>query len=84
MLTEALNGAPISGKGKKGKNGAAAESAGPALVNGTQIKEFRTEYAKSGGSACGICEAKIPKGAVRIGKKEYDSVRAKMYGPYDR
>jgi hypothetical protein len=48
------------------------------------MKEFRTEYAKSGASTCGVCEEKIPKGAVRIGKKEYETTRAKMYGPYDR
>jgi hypothetical protein len=54
------------------------------VINGTFMKDFRTEYAKSGASGCGVCEEKIPKGKVRIGKKEYDSTRAKMYGPYDR
>ena len=86
LITNAAAGAPLAGKGKSGKGGKAeVESGGAAsLVNGTNIREFRTEYAKSGGSKCGICEDKIPKGAVRIGKKEYDSTRAKMYGPYDR
>jgi hypothetical protein len=86
MMNEAMSGAPVSVKGKsgKGKNGA-AEAAGPgAVINGTFMKDFRTEYAKSGASGCGVCEEKIPKGKVRIGKKEYDSTRAKMYGPYDR
>merc|ERR1712223_394433 len=36
------------------------------------------------GSTCGICEEKIKKGVPRAGKKEYESTRAKMYGPYDR
>ena len=48
------------------------------------MKDFRTELAKSGASKCGACEEKIKKGEARIGKKEYDSQRAKMYGPYDR
>ena len=72
-------GAVVAGKGKKGGQAAAA-----AVSNGTDMKDFRTEYAKSGGSKCGACEDKIPKGHVRIGKKEYDSTRAKMYGPYDK
>jgi hypothetical protein len=69
----------VAGKGKKGSKTAEA-----AVSNGTDMKDFRTEYAKSGVSKCGACEEKIPKGHVRIGKKEYDSTRAKMYGPYDR
>ena len=86
MITSAALGAPLAGKGKSGKGKAAAADSGAAdsLINGTLIREFRTEYAKSGGSVCGICEEKIPKAAVRIGKKEYESTRAKMYGPYDR
>jgi hypothetical protein len=84
MMTEAMSGPPVSGKGKSGKGKNGAEAGAGALINGTQMKEFRTEYAKSGASTCGVCEEKIPKGAVRIGKKEYETTRAKMYGPYDR
>lgn len=40
------------GKGKKGK---------VELVDGTMVKDFRTEYAKSGASTCKSCEEKIPK-----------------------
>jgi poly [ADP-ribose] polymerase len=86
MMDAAIAAGPLAtGKGKsgKGKNGAVAGASG-GMVNGTLMCDFRTEYAKSGGSVCGACEEKIPKGAVRIGKKEYDSTRAKMYGPYDR
>jgi hypothetical protein len=31
------------------------------LVDGTVLKDFRTEYAKSGASTCRTCEEKIPK-----------------------
>ena len=48
------------------------------------MSDFRLELAKSGASKCGICEEKIPKGVVRVGKKEFNSQRAKMYGPYDK
>ena len=82
LMDEAMAGGPPV-KGKKGKAGAADEGPG-GLINGTFMKDFRTELAKSGASGCGVCEEKIPKGSVRIGKKEYDSTRAKMYGPYDK
>jgi len=65
---------PGETSGKKGKSSGDDDS--------TFLKDFTTEYAKSGASYCGACEEKIPKNAVRIGKKEYDTTRAKMYGPY--
>jgi hypothetical protein len=81
-MAEAMaGGPPVSGK--KGKAGAVDEGPG-GVINGTFMKDFRTELAKSGASGCGVCEEKIPKGSVRIGKKEYESTRAKMYGPYDK
>ena len=47
------------------------------------MKDFRLELAKSGAAKCKVCEEKIKKGEARISKKEYNSQRAKMYGPYD-
>ena len=44
------------GKGKKGKGRGDME-----MVEGTIIKDFRTEYAKSGAAKCRTCEEKIPK-----------------------
>ncbi|KAI0222771.1 Poly [ADP-ribose] polymerase 1 [Lamellibrachia satsuma] len=41
------------------------------------------EYAKSGRSTCRGCEEKIAKGEVRISKKDFDGLKAKMYGPQD-
>jgi hypothetical protein len=43
------------------------------------LKDFAIQYAKSGASTCQACEEKIPKGDVRISKKDYDSERALMY-----
>jgi len=66
------------GKGK-GKGKGKVE-----VVDGTVIKDYRTEYAKSGASTCRSCEEKIPKGEVRIAKKDFDDEKAKRYGPMDR
>jgi len=77
----------IEPKGKKGKKGAASKGgagAGGGLTDGTLLKDFRTEYAKSGAAKCRTCEEKIGKGEVRICKKDYDDDRAKQYGPLDR
>ena len=38
----------------------------------------------SGSSKCGICEDLIKKGDVRVGKKIYDTRRAKLNRPYFR
>ena len=86
MLEAALTGGAIPAKGgKKGSKKAANGSAGGGLsANGTILKDFRLEYAKSGASKCGVCEEKIKKNEVRAGKKEYESQRAKMYSPYDK
>ena len=48
------------------------------------MKDFRLELAKSGKANCGACKEKIKKGGARIGKKEFDSQRAKLFGPYER
>ena len=50
----------------------------------TVLEDFSIEYAKSGSSKCGICEEKIKKGDIRVGKKIYDTRMAKLNGPYDR
>ncbi|NP_001191521.1 poly-(ADP-ribose) polymerase I [Aplysia californica] len=60
------------GKGGGGDDGGAAST-----------EDFNTEYAKSGKSRCRGCEENIAKDSLRISKKEYESQRAKMYGPQD-
>lgn len=84
MLENCLKGGTPASTGKGSKKGAKADTGGGLSAHGTIMKDFRLEYAKSGASKCGVCEEKIAKGHVRAGKKEYDSQRAKMYGPYDR
>jgi len=79
MLEETLAGKSVA----KGKGKAAAKGQGMSKL-GTLMGDFRVELAKSGGAACKVCEVKIKKGLARIGKKDYDSQRAKMYGPFDR
>jgi len=74
-------GVPLDTKPGKGKKKAKDVSES---VDGTVLKDFRTEYAKSAASTCKFCEEKIPKGDVRIAKKDFDDDRAKMYGPIDR
>ena len=64
----------VTGKGKKGKK-AEAPAGDPAT------REFRIDYAKSGGSKCRSCEEKIKKGTIRLGKMDYESEQSKMYGP---
>ena len=72
MVEASLNGAPVpSGKGgKKGAKAAANGSAsgGGLSKNGTLLKDFRLEYAKSGGSKCGVCEEKIKKVFIDLAK----------------
>ena len=90
MVENALKGglpssvAKKGGKSKKGAKNGDSGSGGGISANGTIMSDFRLEYAKSGGSKCGTCEEKIGKNKVRIGKKEYNSQRAKAYGPYDK
>ncbi len=87
MVSDALAGLGPSGKAKGGKGGGggggAARSTGISK-HGTLMGDFRVEVAKAGGAGCRVCEVKIKKGLARIGKKDYESQRAKMYGPYDR
>lgn len=45
------------------------------------LKDFATEYAKSGKSTCKGCGEKIAKDLVRISKLDYESGFAKMRGP---
>lgn len=65
---------PANLKGKKRKE---AEKQAEKM----QFADFLAEYAKSGGSTCRLCEEKISKNALRLGKLDRDSKRAKMYGP---
>ena len=50
----------------------------------TVFTDFNIEYAKSGSSKCGICQDKIKREDIRVGKKVYDTRMAKLNGPYDR
>eukprot|EP00093_Oithona_nana_P002253 02253.XXX_3165_3554_1 [CDS] Oithona nana genome sequencing. len=45
----------------KAKNGYSGIETGGFSSNGTIMRDFRLEYAKSGGSKCGVCEEKIGK-----------------------
>ena len=69
MVEASLNGAPVP-SGKGGKKGAKATANGSASgglsKNGTLLKDFRLEYAKSGGSKCGVCEEKIKKVFINL------------------
>nr|KAG5690349.1 hypothetical protein BaRGS_001271 [Batillaria attramentaria] len=66
-----------SGGGAGGGDGGESSS-GPAMY-----PDFTAEYAKSNRSTCRGCNEKIDKDEVRLSKKDYESQRAKMYGPQD-
>lgn len=53
----------------------------PVLVN---YNDFMIEYAKSNRSKCNLCEEKIDKESVRIGKLDYDAETAWKGGPVPR
>ena len=65
MLENALKGglpSSVAKKGGKSKKGAKNGDSGSGIsANGTIMSDFRLEYAKSGGSKCGVCEEKIGK-----------------------
>ncbi|XP_021365761.1 poly [ADP-ribose] polymerase 1-like isoform X2 [Mizuhopecten yessoensis] len=50
-------------------------------AGGATSGDYETEYAKSGRSGCRGCGDNIAKGAVRIAVKDFESQRAKLYGP---
>ena len=52
MLENVLKGGFASGAKKQAKS---------ASATGTNLSDFRLEYAKSGASKCGVCEEKIKK-----------------------
>lgn len=64
----------LSGGGKAGAKGDAGSEG---------YQDFSTEYAKSNRSTCRGCDSKIDKDSVRLSKKDYETQRAKMYGPQD-
>ncbi|XP_064621580.1 poly [ADP-ribose] polymerase 1-like [Lineus longissimus] len=70
----------INGGGGSSKKSA---SGGGDAASSQNYKDYSTEYAKSAKSKCRGCQDFIPKEAVRIAKKDYESDRAKMYGPMD-
>jgi len=72
---------PLPAQAGKGKAKAKGKSE---IIDDTLVKDYRTEYAKSGASTCRSCEEKISKGDVRIAKKDFDDEKAKRYGPLDR
>ena len=64
MLEIALKGglpSSVAKKKKGAKNGYSGIETGGFSANGTIMRDFRLEYAKSGGSKCGVCEEKIGK-----------------------
>ncbi|XP_033736235.1 poly [ADP-ribose] polymerase 1-like isoform X2 [Pecten maximus] len=63
----------VAGGGGGGGGGDAA--------GGDTSGDYETEYAKSGRSGCRGCGDKIAQGAVRIAIKDFESERAKLYGP---
>ncbi|XP_048732716.1 poly [ADP-ribose] polymerase 1-like [Ostrea edulis] len=69
---------------KEKVGGGGGGNGGGDATDGSSAEDFNTEYAKSGKSKCKGCEDFIAKGEVRISKKDYDSQRAKMYGPVDQ
>ncbi|XP_062619939.1 poly [ADP-ribose] polymerase 1-like [Saccostrea cucullata] len=64
--------------------GGGGSSKGGDTTDAGSAGDFSTEYAKSGKSKCKGCEDFIGKDEVRISKKDYESQRAKMYGPVDQ
>ncbi|CAG2113149.1 unnamed protein product [Medioppia subpectinata] len=72
--------------GKKSRKKKADTDGGsaPALTNGTQLAEFKVEYAKSNRSKCRLCENTCVKDTVRISRLDRESADAKRYGPLDR
>ncbi|XP_022647178.1 poly [ADP-ribose] polymerase-like isoform X2 [Varroa destructor] len=71
---------------KVGSGGGTAAVAGKEKVSTKEKKnatqEYSVEYSKSSRAACRSCEEFIAKHQVRISKMEYDSERARSYGPY--
>lgn len=60
--------------------GSSGASSGKGSKSGGKASnDFSVGYAKSGKSACGGCEEFIPKGDVRISKKDFTSERALMF-----
>ena len=53
MLESVLKGGTVTGSKKGGKASVS--------TTGTNMSDFRLEYAKSGASKCGVCEEKIAK-----------------------
>ncbi|XP_043217135.1 poly [ADP-ribose] polymerase 1-like [Amphibalanus amphitrite] len=74
--------AKIGAGGATGDAGAGTSKAAKAKATKQALQDFLAEYAKSGAAKCRKCEEKILKGEVRLGKKVYDSERARAYGPY--
>lgn len=67
-------------KEKIGGGGGEGESSSTEPAN---YPDFTTEYAKSNRSTCRGCDNKIDKDEVRVSKKDFETQRAKMYGPQD-
>ncbi|CAD5118902.1 DgyrCDS7576 [Dimorphilus gyrociliatus] len=65
----------------KDKVSGSADGEDGAYSGETNYKDFLIDYAKSGASVCRGCDSKIPKQEVRLAKKDFESQRARMYGP---
>ncbi|ELT93548.1 hypothetical protein CAPTEDRAFT_223861 [Capitella teleta] len=62
-----------------GGGGGSSSSKGGSAAS--PLSDYSVEYAKSSQSGCRGCGNKIGKNEVRVSKKDYDSMKAKMYGP---
>lgn len=79
-IEEVKNGPSVStsSKGSKKRKLDKTDSS-----NGGDV-DFAVEYAKSKRSSCNLCEEKIDKGNIRIGKLDRDSEDAHRFGPLYR
>lgn len=78
-IKEAKNG-PV-GKSNSTKKRKANAGGDPAPAGSG---DFSVEYSKSNRAACKLCEEKIAKSVIRIGKLDRESEDAKRFGPLNR
>ncbi|XP_054169146.1 poly [ADP-ribose] polymerase 1-like [Oppia nitens] len=69
---------------KKSRKKKATEDSVAVDTNGTDINEFKVEYAKTNRSKCRLCENTIKKDTIRISRLDRDSEDARRFGPLDR
>lgn len=75
------NGKPAKIGSKKAKKRGTEEVADGVLVN---YEDFLVEYAKSNRAKCNLCEEKIDKDSIRLGKLDYEAETQWRGGPVPR